>query len=234
MFREFLLTWLWLWLRISEGQDPQDVDMVCVFPDHNDPQEIVKYLTHDPHIKLNIFYWHLSQLGFNAASLSLPSHFALQLTQEFGAECEPVRKMTVASREYVRDIRSKYQSRRKTLERTLQCTITYDTYDQLLQQRVDSKMHSPNIIVSIRTPHAHLTRSQSVYVLDTGIQSNHSQFQQLPPQHGFDALSSPPLRSDPHGHGTQVAGRITIGVDLNFHRADCREIIWSLSSITAC
>jgi hypothetical protein len=153
MLRGFLLlSWPWFWLglcdslSLSERQDLHAIDMVCVFPAKEDPQEIVRYLTHSPHIKLNLFYWHLSDLGFNAASLSLPSHLAIGLGEDFGAECEPVRMMVVASR-YTQAIRQKYQSRRKTLEKTLQCTISYDTYDQLLQH-ADSTLKSRNKIVS--------------------------------------------------------------------------------------
>jgi hypothetical protein len=156
MHRCFLeLVWVWLCLfPISEGSDLPNVDMVCVFPEQEQPtdhpQEIVRYLTHHPHVKLNIFYWHLSDLGFHAASLSLPSHVALELGHEFGAECEPVRMMSVASSpssRYTQAIREKYQSRRKTLEKTIQCTISYDTYDQLLQH-VDTSTNSRNTIVS--------------------------------------------------------------------------------------
>lgn len=43
--------------------------------------------------------------------------------------------------------------------------------------------------------------------MDTGIQSNHSTFSGRV-SHGFDAISSPAFNSDPHGHGTQVAGII--------------------------
>jgi subtilisin family serine protease len=48
---------------------------------------------------------------------------------------------------------------------------------------------------------------QDIYVLDTGIQSNHSTFASRV-IHGFDSISSPALKYDPHGHGTQVAGII--------------------------
>jgi subtilisin family serine protease len=44
-----------------------------------------------------------------------------------------------------------------------------------------------------------------VFVLDTGIQSTHETFEGRV-THGYDAINSPPLKSDPHGHGTQVAG----------------------------
>jgi subtilisin family serine protease len=43
--------------------------------------------------------------------------------------------------------------------------------------------------------------------MDTGIQSNHTTFTGRV-SHGFDCISSSPLNSDPHGHGTQVAGII--------------------------
>lgn len=50
---------------------------------------------------------------------------------------------------------------------------------------------------------------QDIYVLDTGIQSSHVAFNNRV-IHGYDAISNPPLKSDPNGHGTQVAGKINI------------------------
>lgn len=47
-----------------------------------------------------------------------------------------------------------------------------------------------------------------MYVLDTGIQSTHSAFRKNQVIHGFDAIDSPPIETDPNGHGTQVAGII--------------------------
>jgi subtilisin family serine protease len=45
-------------------------------------------------------------------------------------------------------------------------------------------------------------------VFDTGIQASHSTFQGGNVEWGFDAISDPPLRDDPHGHGTYIAGLI--------------------------
>jgi serine protease len=57
---------------------------------------------------------------------------------------------------------------------------------------------------------------KDIYILDTGIQSNHSTFSSRV-FHGFDAISSPAIKYDPHGHGTQVAG-IIAGSQIGFCR----------------
>ena len=46
-----------------------------------------------------------------------------------------------------------------------------------------------------------------MFVLDTGIQASHAEFEGRV-EHGIDLVSEDfPIKSDPHGHGTQVAGR---------------------------
>jgi hypothetical protein len=144
------LSWLSLQLPCSECLDFDDV--VCVFSQQEEPEDILRMLTHHPHIKLNMFYWHLSELGFNIASLSLPPSIAIDLANDSGARCEPVQTMRIASSEYAESLRQKYLKRRSGLEKSIQCTITYDTYEQLFREPSHSKARHPNNIVCPLSP----------------------------------------------------------------------------------
>lgn len=54
-------------------------DLICSFPQEQQPTDILKLLSHHPLIRVNIFYWNLAVLGLNIASLSMPHALALEL-----------------------------------------------------------------------------------------------------------------------------------------------------------
>lgn len=76
-------------------------------------------------------------LGINIVSLSMPSQLSDYLQLNFGAECEPVREMSISttSAEYTEWLKKKYSKKKNLLERGTQCTISYDVYESLLQHQ---------------------------------------------------------------------------------------------------
>eukprot|EP00602_Paraphysomonas_sp_CaronLab_P013279 CAMPEP_0185041760 /NCGR_PEP_ID=MMETSP1103-20130426/41456_1 /TAXON_ID=36769 /ORGANISM="Paraphysomonas bandaiensis, Strain Caron Lab Isolate" /LENGTH=409 /DNA_ID=CAMNT_0027581631 /DNA_START=89 /DNA_END=1318 /DNA_ORIENTATION=+ len=90
------------------------------------------------------------------------------------------------------------------------CTMTYETYNDFLQDNYYDPSYD----------------DFRVYILDTGIQASHECFEGRV-EFGFDAVTTTPLMTDPHGHGTQVAGAVAglgYGVSPSSHLVDVRVL----------
>jgi hypothetical protein len=236
--RFLALSWflLQLWIHLPRSNSLQLDDLICVFPQQSEPDEILRLLTHIPHIKLNIFYWHLADLGFNAASLSLPPHIALDLSNDHGVLCEPVRNMRIASREYADSLRRKYLKKKHELEKSIQCTITYDIYEQLLEHNSDSEARNQNNIVCPPLPLPSSSDRNRVSMCWTPgfkriIRNLSSQW------------SMPSMRSRPHHSvtihtGTGLRWQVRLSTsdpfDILHLRAHRWENRWYLSSLATC
>lgn len=153
-------------------------------------------------------YHSLLQLGFFAVSLQLKDSDAAaisdivetKLTERVGF-LEVAQSLSIETSSSLR-IKEMFQ----VVEGSI-CKINYDTYRNFMQSTVSSSEMTPN-----------------VYVLDTGIFSQHEELVGHVTW-GFDAVSSPPIHTDHHGHGTYVASLIIgnkLGVVRNANVVDVR------------
>jgi hypothetical protein len=191
-----------------------DRDRVSHLTEHINFQ-LQSVLNGDYHVKH--IYSHMAVYDFLAYSIRVDSEGADVIKNMPGVKfIEPVGYMDVAGvRKIGNTVSFDPQYVRPeipTLTKDGFCNVGYDTYYSF----VDDFNVNPGVsdVVSSHTSHSSTVflilhvcvLCQNVFVLDTGIQATHKAFGGRV-EHGLDVVNpQQPLKTDPHGHGTQVAG----------------------------
>lgn len=137
----------------------------------NKPIELLQLLSLYPSLTINNIYNNLYYYNFYIVSLSFPiyiqnddnntqnesqnntqndinNYYQKLLIDKISDEiiCEPVYNMKISTNEYFKLIQNRYHSSRQRVEKSIQCTITYDVFNNLKNYNTTQ---SPSEIVSI-------------------------------------------------------------------------------------
>jgi hypothetical protein len=205
-------------------------------PEEHLSNKVHEFLTLLPSAKILHIYSHLAEFEFFAfAAECSPSDFEILDTHfMYNLKFYEQSSFLEISRSLVKTVPFVSQflrSETHTLAKNGFCTFSYESYDTFLKAGIHESGEQESMLVrnKIRLSSPLLMVFEDIYVVDTGIQSSHVAFGNRV-FHGFDAISDPPLQSDPNGHGTQVAGKSSSLLRSSFlphgTRNHWRRILW--------